>query len=125
MHELSIAKSIVDSVLASVAERPSAAIASVHLRIGELTDIAADALEFGFSVLSRGTRLEHTTLRIESVPIVARCNACRQSFTVEDYHFVCPACKSGDLHMLHGDELEIDHVILNEPDHPDTNHPRK
>lgn len=112
MHELSIAQSIVDTVLASTAERPTAAVASIHLRIGPLSDIAQDALQFGFDVITRGTRLEHTMLAIEAVSIVARCRKCNLDFDVHNFLFLCPECGNVDVQLLRGNELEIDHIML-------------
>jgi hydrogenase nickel incorporation protein HypA/HybF len=107
MHELAIAQSIFDTVSRRLAEAGWERIDAVGLRIGELTDLVPDALEFGFSVLAGGTPLAATRLEIEPVPITGRCPACARSFAVDRFVFVCPDCGSRDITLLSGDELQI------------------
>lgn len=115
MHELSIAQSIVDTVLAAAAERPGSSVANIHLKIGALSDIARDALEFGFEAITRGTELEETLLEIEIVPIIARCERCHTEFEIHEYSFQCPDCGSRDVAMTQGAELDIDSITLTDP----------
>lgn len=107
MHELAIAESIMHQVLEKMASDRYRSVTVIGLRIGALTDVVPDALTFGFDAISRGTELEGTELRIEQVPIRGKCRPCGQVFPVDRYFFVCPACRSGDVDLVQGDELEI------------------
>lgn len=107
MHELAVAQSIMEKVLAVVESETPGRISAIHLRIGRLTDIAPDALHFGFAALTRDTILAETSLFIESVAIRGMCRSCRQEFTVEEYRFICPRCGAHSVDMIRGDELEI------------------
>ena len=115
MHELSIAQSIVDTVLRALEPQPDAKVCAVRVKIGQLTDIVPDALSFGFSVITPDTRLADASLVIESVPIHARCRACSQTFAVENFRFVCPHCQSRTVDMTQGDELLVASVEIEEP----------
>ena len=107
MHELSIASTIVDTVLREIEQRDLKVVYSISLKIGELTAVVPEALQFGFSVLIKDTQLAHTQLLIETIPITGRCRVCGVSFAVEQFIFVCPECGSGEIETIRGDELDI------------------
>jgi hydrogenase nickel incorporation protein HypA/HybF len=114
MHELGIAQSVVSTVLERMNEHGYTRVTEIGLRIGALTDIVPDALEFGFEVATRGTPLENTVLKIETVPITGHCTQCDQDFQVEHYVFVCPHCRGRDIEMSQGDELEFAYLDVEE-----------
>lgn len=107
MHELALAESIVNTVNKAIQHRPGVKIVEVRVRIGELTDIVPDSLQFGFESLIADTSMAGARLKIERVPIKGKCGQCNREFDVEDYIFICPNCFSTDINMLKGDELEI------------------
>ena len=59
MHELGIASSILDCVRAEASRRPGSHISKVGIRLGELSGVDADALQFGFECLVKDTEWEH------------------------------------------------------------------
>ena len=63
MHELSIAMSIVDMALEE-AERRDVTIDAVHLELGPLSGVVADALLFSYEMACDGTPLEGSRLVI-------------------------------------------------------------
>ncbi len=107
MHELAIAENIVTAVLAEMARRRISRIRAIGLRIGDLTDVVPEALEFGFEAITKDTDLEKTELKIEHIPLKGRCNSCRQEFPLERYLFICPECGSHDVDVIEGQELDI------------------
>ena len=67
MHELSIATEILDAVQKE-AQKRNARVATVGLRIGELSGVEQDSLRFCFEVLVQGSDLEPLALTIERTP---------------------------------------------------------
>jgi len=119
MHELAIAQNIVDHVLTQIELHSYQRVETVALRIGDLTDIVPEALEFGFEVSTRETVLADTRLRIETVPIRCSCDECGTAFVVADrFLFQCPNCGSYSVTVLQGTELEIAFLEIDdgEPD---------
>ena len=55
MHELSIANSLVESVAEAAQQAGAARVVAVHLRLGALSGVERDALEFCYDIASRGT----------------------------------------------------------------------
>lgn len=107
MHELSIAQSILETVLGEAERRNLTAVHIIGLRIGAMTDIVPEALEFGFNALKADTFLKDTNLKIETVPIKGYCEKCQQRFEVQEFIFVCPNCYSNKIKTEQGSELDI------------------
>jgi hydrogenase nickel incorporation protein HypA/HybF len=63
MHELSIAKSLIDLAEANLrAAEIRGRVAMVRLQVGALSGVVPDALRFGFEIATKGTLLESSTL---------------------------------------------------------------
>ena len=64
MHELSIAMSLAELVEEQLADEPDAAVTAVDIRIGTLSSVVPEALQFAWEPVARGTRLQGSELRI-------------------------------------------------------------
>ena len=107
MHELSIASAVLDAVRTEVEARPGQRLRTVGLRVGELSGVEGDALEFCFAALVKGTPLDGATLQIEVCPRRHRCRACGHEFVVVDYRTECPSCAEPDTEFVGGSELSL------------------
>ncbi|MEW6051837.1 MAG: hydrogenase maturation nickel metallochaperone HypA [Candidatus Zixiibacteriota bacterium] len=114
MHELAVADNIVNAVLAEMQRRGLSSVATVAVRVGALTDIVPDALEFGFEILTRETALAATKLKIDRIPCQGRCRDCGKDFEVQECVFVCPHCQSCDIQMTRGNELDIAYIEVDD-----------
>jgi hydrogenase nickel incorporation protein HypA/HybF len=110
MHELSI----IQSALELACERAEAAGASrIHaltLRVGALSGVVPEALEFAFEVAREGTLAEAATLHIVRVPVSAVCDGCDAPFTSEESVPHCPRCGAFASRIDSGHELDLDHL---------------
>jgi hydrogenase nickel incorporation protein HypA/HybF len=107
MHELSIAMSIVD-MAQEEAERRNVRIDAVHLELGPLSGVVADALLISYEAASSGTRLEGSKLVIKEVPIEVYCPVCDAQRTLSSMQwFCCPECGTPTADVIHGKELAI------------------
>ena len=109
MHEVSIALSILDIVLAKCAEVEGRKIDVVRVRIGEAAGVMPDALSFAFDVAKTDTMAGEAQLVIETVPLGGMCTACGRGFTLQEarYNFACPLCSSESIEINRGREMEI------------------
>jgi hydrogenase nickel incorporation protein HypA/HybF len=112
MHELGIAQNILEIVLQSVPEEQAQFVRLIRMRIGPLSGIVADSLDFCFSAVIGETKMRQARLAIEQIPMIARCKNCRHEFQMEDLTFLCPACQSSNLELISGKELEIVEIEL-------------
>jgi hydrogenase nickel incorporation protein HypA/HybF len=115
VHEIGIASEILEAVAAEARRRPHAAFVAVGVRIGELSNIDRDALDFAFTALTRDTPLQNLQLEIEWCPRRQRCPLCGESFTVENCALTCPACGEERTTCIGGNELDIAYWEVEEP----------
>jgi hydrogenase nickel incorporation protein HypA/HybF len=107
MHEMSIARSIVDTVLDEAHKAKAKRVIKVTLTIGELAGIMPDSLSFCFELLTRTTIAADAELAIETVPVIAQCRPCGSTFTIRQHRYRCHACDSPDIVLQSGRELQI------------------
>lgn len=112
MHELSIATSILDIVREAVPTSQHTAVRGVRVRVGALSGVVPESLDFSFAAITAGTPLQWSSLVIEKVAVRCRCNACGHEFSSEVPIFVCPACNSYETTMLQGNELQVVEIEL-------------
>jgi hydrogenase nickel incorporation protein HypA/HybF len=114
MHEIGIASSILECVAAEMQRHPGAQLVEVGVRIGELSNVDKDALDFAFDALTRGTDRQGVRLNVEWCPRRQKCAACSGEFTVHDFELACPKCKTEQTTCVGGTELDIAYLELEE-----------
>ena len=114
MHELGIAQNILEIVQQSVPEEQADSVRSIRIRVGQLSGVVPDSLEFCFQAIIGETRMAQASLAIEQVPTNFQCKKCAYGFQVNDLEFLCPKCGSSDLEVVSGRELEIIEIELAE-----------
>ncbi|MDP3775831.1 MAG: hydrogenase maturation nickel metallochaperone HypA [Gemmatimonadales bacterium] len=107
MHEAGIALQLIECVIDRLETVPHGPVRQIHVRIGAMSGVCADALDFAFGCLARGTGLEAARLVFEVVPLTVACAACGATNPVEEYVFRCPACGSERTEIASGRELEV------------------
>jgi hydrogenase nickel incorporation protein HypA/HybF len=112
MHELAIAQNILEIVQQSVPEDQAAAVRWVRIRVGQLSGVVPDSLDFCFSVIVSETAMPKAGLEIEQVPTISRCKDCMHQFQIENLAFLCPTCRSANLELVSGRELEVVEIQL-------------
>ncbi|MFE7481525.1 hydrogenase maturation nickel metallochaperone HypA [Streptomyces sp. NPDC057552] len=116
MHELSIAMAVVEQVDDALRERGAerVPVRSLTLRVGELSGVVPEALDFSFGVAAEGTVLADARLLIETVEGRARCGSCgRDTATGMPPDLWCGPC-SRAMNLTGGRELEIARVVLDD-----------
>ncbi len=113
MHELSVAHAVVNTVVDALPD-PAPRVLQVRLRIGELSGIVPQALEFAYDVAAQGTALADAALVIERSPIVIDCPTCGEQQLAGARDFSCPACGVPCGVVVGGKELEVVDVTLDD-----------
>ena len=119
MHELSIAVSLVESLEEALAGEGDVTVTAVNLRIGALTGLVPDALEFCWEVSTENSRLRGSKLVIENAPAAGFCPQCQAERTIANLQSMrCPVCLTPIEQVTGGHELEILtlEVIDNKPE---------
>ena len=112
MHEASVVANIVDAVLEELKKYDVKKVNSVTLRIGDLTQLGTEQMQFAYEILTEGNILKGSELIIEAEPVVLRCRKCgfegpAKTLDEGDYsrHQIpilsCPEC-GGEVEILEG-----------------------
>lgn len=107
MHELSIMDSALNMALEQAEKSGATRVCVIRLRIGTLSGVVPEALQFAFETLAPGTLADGAALDIENVPARFWCDACRQEFQSDDFFAECPQCHSPSGDLRAGREMEL------------------
>lgn len=113
MHELSVAHAVVSTVVDALPSGDTRVL-QVRLRIGELSGIVPQALEFAYDVAAQGTALADAALVIERSPVVIACPTCGPQQLPGTQDFTCPSCGTPCGDVVGGKELEIVDITLDD-----------
>lgn len=108
MHELSIAMSLVDLAAEEAERLGHARVIALHVRIGPLSGVVADALAFSFALVAEDSPIAGAELVIEESPIVAHCAHCNAERTIASVQSLhCPICFTPATNIVGGREMEL------------------
>ena len=108
MHELSIALSIIEMAQEESERHGNAQVLAVHLRLGQLTSVAKEALLSSYEVACMETPLEGSQLLIEEIPVEVFCPKCQVARRIPSIQWMCcPACFTPATEIVHGKEMEV------------------
>ena len=107
MHEISIMQGTLDLALQTAQASAATRIHSLRLRIGAMTGIVPEALQFAFEVLREGTIAAGAQLEVETVPAKGWCPDCQLEFESRDWLQLCPKCQRPSPELRGGLELEL------------------
>lgn len=110
MHEVSIIQSVIEIVTKQAFDNKLTKIKKVSLRIGELSGVMPESLEFAFNSCIKGTMLEESTLDIEIVRALGECKDCLLEFPIEHFNKLCPSCNKFCTNITRGYELNINTI---------------
>ncbi|MCE5312259.1 MAG: hydrogenase maturation nickel metallochaperone HypA [Nitrospiraceae bacterium] len=108
MHEVSVAESLLKTVVEQAAAHNCTRIEKIILRIGRASGVVSEALVFAFDALKPGTMAENAVIEVMDVPVAGKCETCGSDFSVEEkYVLACPSCGSPSFVITSGRELEL------------------
>lgn len=117
MHELSLVSSIVDTVTDSLALYPGARVKEVRLRVGALSSVIEESLQFCYGIATEDTPLAGSALVVHILPVIVHCEPCGQDMELEGVQsFRCPKCNEPSYDLRQGKELEIESIEIEEDD---------
>ncbi|MBS7650499.1 MAG: hydrogenase maturation nickel metallochaperone HypA [Candidatus Bathyarchaeia archaeon] len=121
MHELSMAKGIVETVIAEANKRNAKSVSEVCLVVGKLSMLGLDQLRYCYKLLTKDTILEESKLKIELEEGQVYCERCKFEGPIKiredpQYHIVyptleCPEC-GGEVEVVSGRNCYIKSIKL-------------
>ncbi len=114
MHEASLARGILDAVLAKVP--PGHRVRKVRGWAAETESLSADSLGMHFTGMAQGTAAEGAALELAVTHVAARCSACAHEYLPEHHLTLCPECGSPDGELLGRTGIVVDELVVVEPE---------
>jgi len=112
MHEIGIMQEAVRMACEAAKTAGHNRVHSLKLRIGSLSGVVPDALDFAFEAVSKGTTAESARLCVETVPAAFWCDHCQTEFEAGEISCECPRCTQPSGKLIRGRELELSTVEM-------------
>jgi hydrogenase nickel incorporation protein HypA/HybF len=107
MHEVGIAQNALEMAIQAARASGGTQIHKIHLKVGVMTGVVPEALQFAFESLREGTMAHAATLSVEQVPLTCWCRRCQIEFSSPEMLYECPQCRQFDTEIRRGLELEL------------------
>ncbi|OGP96969.1 MAG: hydrogenase maturation nickel metallochaperone HypA [Deltaproteobacteria bacterium RBG_19FT_COMBO_46_9] len=107
MHEMSIARNMIDIIENEMRRHNAKALRAVHVNVGRFSSIVPEALSFCFEIMTKDTDIDGARLVIDIIPLMGRCVSCNKEFEITDYSFLCPFCGGIKVDTISGQELSV------------------
>ncbi len=110
MHELQVTHRILDVVLRHAQANGANKVVSIHLKIGELSDLENEWIQKYFNHISKDTLAQNAELKIERAPVVMKCDHCEYEFEINVRQLKdnqCPKCANKKCTLISGSEYNI------------------
>lgn len=110
VHEISIMAEAVRMAVETAESAGATRVLALRLRVGALSGVVPEALQFAFEALAKGTAAENATMSIEHVTAKFWCEGCQLLFDSETFFPGCPSCKETSHSLRAGRELALTSV---------------
>ena len=108
MHEFSLADDIVKVASEEACNGGIAHLDKIILRVGDLSGVCIDALEFAFGFLKEENEItKDAVLEIERIPGRGRCTSCGKEIELDQLFLYCPYCETPTVEITEGREFLI------------------
>lgn len=110
MHEVGLMQTAIQMAEEQARASGARQIHTLRLRVGRMSGVVPEALEFAFDIVARGTLAEGARLEIESTPALCWCAACAAVFETDDLSFQCPHCGTFSTELRGGTEMQLSSI---------------
>jgi hydrogenase nickel incorporation protein HypA/HybF len=107
VHEMTIARSVIEIATEAARSRGARRVRSVRCRIGSWRCVEDTLLTAAFEASRAGTACEAARLRVEKRGPRGTCRLCGRRVEAEGLELACPVCGGALDNLEGGDELEV------------------
>ncbi len=112
VHELAVTESILKIALEYAEKEQAKTITDIFLRIGQLSSIIDDSVNFYWQFVSKDTIGQNAHLHFERIPARFLCNECNQEYSIKEEFSPCPNCGSLNVTLIQGDDFQMDSISI-------------
>jgi len=100
-------ENVFEIAFAHLRQQKATRIHRLRLRIGALSGVVPEALQFAFDAMKENTPAAEAALDVEYVPVRFFCKTCSLEFGGADVAELCPKCGSPNADVRQGRELDV------------------
>jgi hydrogenase nickel incorporation protein HypA/HybF len=115
VHESSLARRLLDVVLAHAGSSPACRIRTVRGWIAETEALSPESLALHFAAHAHGTPAEGARLELRLERVEARCARCARIWAPDHHVLLCPACGATDGELLGPTGVAIESLEVVDP----------
>ena len=110
MRELNITQIFLQKAIQHVNETHSKRVLTLHISLGEISELDSTSLQTHWQEISKGTPAEHAQLHFRLIPAEVQCMACFQKYHPINQKIACPYCGSVGAKILTGEECTLESI---------------
>ena len=108
MHELAITEGIIQAAVPEALKHGAKRVLEIRLKIGELSGVIPECIQYYFDIASKGTIAENAKLVVERVPVSIRCLDCGYEGPIDRRKIRCCQCDSINFKLIGGKEYFVE-----------------
>ena len=108
MHELAITEGIMEAAIPTAEKAGAKKINEIRLKIGVLSGVIPECIEYYFNIVSKGTIAEGAKFAVETIPVGIECPDCGFSGDIDRKKIICPKCGGINFKIVRGREYFVD-----------------
>ena len=108
MHELAITEGIIQAAVPEALKHGAKRVLEIRLKIGELSGVIPECIQYYFDIASKGTIAENAKLVVERVPVSIRCLDCGYEGPIDRRKIRCNQCDSINFKLTGGKEYYVE-----------------
>jgi len=112
MRELQAVQYILNKFLVQARTAQATRIKSLHLVIGEISELDQSRIRKHWDELSKGTPAEQAQLHFRPLDAEVQCMACFTKYHPRDKKIHCPECGSYGAKIIAGEEFYLESIEL-------------
>jgi len=110
MRELNIIQTFLAKTIQYVNETHSTRATTLHIALGEISELDLGSLQTHWDEIKKGTPAEHAQLHFRLIPAKVQCMACFQKYHPVANKISCPYCGSVGAKILIGEECTLESI---------------
>lgn len=108
MHELAITEGIMNAAVPAAESAGAKKILEIRLKIGELSGVLPEYIQYYFNIISKGTVAEGAKLVSQTIPVQIKCPDCGFKGPINRKKIRCPDCGGTHFKITAGREYFVD-----------------
>lgn len=112
MHELAVTQSILETALHHIQEAKPGGGITLHLVLGEMSEVTEESVRFYWEEISRGTAAGGARLNFRGVPAELLCLNCNERYAPAGEVTSCPVCGGENIKVVAGEGFYLEAIEI-------------